>query len=633
MDFSCEFCKQKKSRCDSLRPQCSNCQRKGYVCEYREKGQPGLRPGYGKALEQRMSVLEDNLMRMNQTVQEVLEHSRAQSQIISGTNVQQQPLMETGNTSHTGPVQDQLPQPQAWQAAQNRIYASPHQPSLLEGSQSMSAWTGSVNGLPDQEILRQLVDLFFDLVHPWLPLFCKQHFLSNLFSPERDLLLHGIVVVAFRYWSQAMPSVEMRENYIRFSRDQILLRTIDQCTLISAQTLALLAVDALGEGPGPRTWNAMSMLVSASKHLGLSKNREAPSDNADLALVRNEDEEEGLNLTNVAAEERRRLFWVIFALDRLSSASHGQPAGIDTKGIKTLYPASDDDWGQSGSGDWFEVVSPTSAIPTHSSTNIWHSYIDLLVLMDKTNKLLIEPVNLAHPTQCQDWQNQFRRLDGTVSNWFQALPKAVRDVPLQFDSMWYTLHAAFYLVNIRMYTVAAFPATTSAYLKPSSSARGRCRQAVRSVATLASSVQQTDFQRLGPMFAFTVWVAARSLVILWTTGYENTYGAIPPDLDALLMTLRQMSVWWKCAQRYVDMIQLILNTRNDPGGPTGLQIFNDTRRTAYGLQQSLGSLTGHQAMNANPHSFDFLDMPILDTDGFSPSMLMGFGAGVDGEWL
>lgn len=136
------------------------------------------------------------------------------------------------------------------------------------------------------------------------------------------------------------------------------------------------------------------------------------------------------------------------------------------------------------------------------------------------------------------------------------------------------------------------------------------------------------------MVAFVIWVAARSLIILWTTGYENTYGQVPPDLEALLNVLRQLGVWWRCAQRYVDMIQLILDTRNNPGGPTGLQIFNDTRRTAYGLQQSLGSLTGPSILSGQSlHSFDFLDMPILDTNGFSPSMLMGFGAGVDGEWL
>lgn len=135
------------------------------------------------------------------------------------------------------------------------------------------------------------------------------------------------------------------------------------------------------------------------------------------------------------------------------------------------------------------------------------------------------------------------------------------------------------------------------------------------------------------MFAFVVWVAARSMIILWTTGFENTYGSMPSDLESLLGTLRQMSTWWPCAQRYSEIIQLILDTKNNPGGPTGLDIFNDTRRTAYGLQNRLGMLAGHRATDVYAHSFDFLDMPILDAGNLSPPRVGTFGADLDGDWL
>ena len=184
-----------------------------------------------------------------------------------------------------------------------------------------------------------------------------------------------------------------------------------------------------------------------------------------------------------------------------------------------------------------------------------------------------------------------------------------------------------------MYTVAAFPSTTSPYLKPSSAARGRCRQAIRTVASLASSLQPHELDRLNPMFAFVVWVAARSLIILWTTGYETAYGSMPTDLEPLLNVLRQMSTRWLCAQRYADIIQLILDTKNNPGGPTGLEIFNDTRRTSYGLQNLLGSLVVPSAPEAFSSSFDFLDMPLLDIGEFGASRMGTFGAENDGEWL
>ena len=186
-----------------------------------------------------------------------------------------------------------------------------------------------------------------------------------------------------------------------------------------------------------------------------------------------------------------------------------------------------------------------------------------------------------------------------------------------------------------MYTVAAFPSTSSPYLRPSSSARGRCRQAIRNVAYLAASLESHQVSQLGPMFAFIVWVAARSLIILWTTGHETTYGSMPNDLEPLLRALRQSAVQWPSAQRHVDIIQLILDTKNNPGGPTGLDIFNDTRRTAYGLQNRLGTLAGHRAMEMFSISEDFLDIPFLEIGDMTASRMGigAFGGDLDGEWL
>jgi hypothetical protein len=79
--------------------------------------------------------------------------------------------------------------------------------------------------LPTRDILEEVVELFFELIYPSVPIFYKPNFMANLFSPGRQLLLHGIVVVALRFWKKTEPSAEMRENYMKISREQILLST------------------------------------------------------------------------------------------------------------------------------------------------------------------------------------------------------------------------------------------------------------------------------------------------------------------------------------------------------------------------------------------------------------------------
>lgn len=197
-------------------------------------------------------------------------------------------------------------------------------------------------------------------------------------NDDRVLLLHGIVVVASRFYTgstddnhttnpaasvsalsplspaqvqqqQQQPVPQQShplEAYIKSSRDHLLLRTTSYCTLLSAQALCLLAIDSLSEGgQGPRVWNIMSMLICTAHHLCLSRTPIPREAETESPLIRNEAPDEGINLGIIGAEERRRLFWVVYAIDHLSSVSHGQYVGTDTKRIRLPYPASDDDWG------------------------------------------------------------------------------------------------------------------------------------------------------------------------------------------------------------------------------------------------------------------------------------------------
>ena len=166
--------------------------------------------------------------------------------------------------------------PQLWQTSQQlpgiRSFTSTPVNSGMEQlppPQAISGLNGIDGGLPPADMLQELVELFYEMVYPWVPLFYKPNFTANMFSPERQLVLHGMVIISFRFWRKEEPSLEIRDDYIKASRDQILLKTVDNCDLISTQALTLLAVDALGQGQGPRTWNVMSMLVAAARHLCL----------------------------------------------------------------------------------------------------------------------------------------------------------------------------------------------------------------------------------------------------------------------------------------------------------------------------------------------------------------------------
>ncbi|KAK7896933.1 hypothetical protein LTR67_004821 [Exophiala xenobiotica] len=573
-----------------------------------------------------MALLEESMEKMNKSLQEALTAGRtgflgglhpcrtdASTVDIQTTDpeVQQTPRMVQSHevlSLTSTPVVDQLP----WSSL-------PPQPQSHTDS-----------GLPPNAVVQELAELFFEFVYPSFRLFYKPTFMANLTRPEREILICGILVVSFPFWKKPAPSAEVREQFVKRARERILQHCVDNCSVTSTQALALLALDAVGLGPGPRTWSIMAMLVAAVKQLGLTKIACGANFESNHSMVRNNDPDGSLDLPSIEVEERRRLFWSIYVLDRFSSFFHGSPCEIDAKSITVQFPANDKDWSQNSTAEWFHTSVPLRS-PVDGTRDLWRCQIEVLALSDRTHQLLLQPVNFSLPARCQEWQSSFRQLDTALTTWFDALPQHVRDAPREFDPMWTMVHATYHAVIMRMHAIAAFPPTTSPFFRPYPSACGRCRQAIRSFGSLASSLQAHEIAQLGPIFAFIVWCAARALVILWTAGYENTYGSTPPDLVSLLDILRQMSRRWQCAQHYADTIQFVLDTKNNQDGLAGLDIFNDTRRTVYGLRQRLGNLiAAHNTTHQLGPLFEFLGMPMLEDGGFGEfqqSMGDDFGFG------
>jgi hypothetical protein len=87
--------------------------------------------------------------------------------------------------------------------------------------------------------------------------------------------------------------------------------------------------------------------------------------------------------------------------------------------------------------------------------------------------------------------------------------------------------------------------------------------------------------QVGPPFAFSLWVAARVLLVHGCTIDHRVQGSIHP----LVETLREMGVYWKVAERYASLLQRVLDeyreTERAPGmeTPNTVKILADMRRS------------------------------------------------------
>lgn len=131
---------------------------------------------------------------------------------------------------------------------------------------------------------------------------------------------------------------------------------------------------------------------------------------------------------------------------------------------------------------------------------------------------------------------------------------------------------------------------------------------------------------LGPHFAFSLWVAARLLLVHGSTIDRQVNPAIYP----LVETLRDMGRHWKVAERYATLLQRVLDEYSDseraPVGangeritPSTVRILADMRRTAYDLdflisrqprqQYASGKMnTVTPARTPAPNELEYLDV-------------------------
>lgn len=144
---------------------------------------------------------------------------------------------------------------------------------------------------------------------------------------------------------------------------------------------------------------------------------------------------------------------------------------------------------------------------------------------------------------------------------------------------------------IRLNSSAAYPANHSQYFAPSTIASQRCLAAVEQISSLCNHVKNVGLlNKLGPPFAFSIWVAARLLLVHSTFDHE-----LNPTVFFFVTVLRELGIYWPVANRYATVLQRVLDeftaseqaSANSAKGervtPSSVRILADMRKNAYDL--------------------------------------------------
>ncbi|TAQ88971.1 hypothetical protein B7494_g2711 [Chlorociboria aeruginascens] len=464
----------------------------------------------------------------------------------------------------------------------------------------------SDHALPPYDLLYALVDLYFKFVNTWCPILHRRTTLDSLFGSsaldEADrILLYAIVATTLRFSTDQRLTDERRRHYHDISKQRVLLYGLENSSVKALQALVILALDLVGNSNGPPGWNLLALITRSVVQLGLAVETTSFSVSPNIASIytlRAMVLPEAENW--IEDESRRRLFWMVYLLDRYATIATAFEFALDEKEIDRTLPCRDDLWNknQPVQTRWFRTSERKEYdIDKPENLGAFSYYIEILGILSRIHKFLKKPVDISALSDVEQWQREYRELDRMLTSWKFDLPGDYGNMAKLFqpggnkpiNCGWVMLHATYHTAVIRLHSSAAYPTTRSPIFTPSYSASQRCHGAVENIAVLCEYVvENAMLTRLGPPFVFTLWVAARLLLVHGSTIEHK----VSPQIQIFVNTLRDMGRYWLVAERYTSILQRVLDEhraseRDASSGervtPSSVKILADMRRCAYDL--------------------------------------------------
>lgn len=285
--------------------------------------------------------------------------------------------------------------------------------------------------LPPYDLLYALVDLYFDHINSWCPILHRRTTLDTFFGPspleEADrMVLYAIVATTLRFSSDSRLNEQNRKRYHDSSKQKVLLYGLENSSVRALQALVILALDLVGSSNGPPGWKLLALITRSVVQLGLAVESKSsliapvyPSIYTLRAVTLPDSE------SWIEDEGRRRLFWMVYFLDRYSTLATAFDFTLDDKDIDRKLPCKDEFFmkNQPVETRWFHHSGDRADyLKRAENVGSFGLYVEILGIMSRIHTFLKRPVDIGALSDVEEWQATYRKLDGELAAWEFGLP-------------------------------------------------------------------------------------------------------------------------------------------------------------------------------------------------------------------
>ncbi|KAL2810462.1 fungal-specific transcription factor domain-containing protein [Aspergillus granulosus] len=502
--IACAVCRRRKLRCDGRKPSCGTCSRLGHECTYDEaRKKSGPKRGYVKQLEARLAQVE--------TLLKTQEPSSTQTQAPNFPfTLPNEPLdmtdmhaMGTSMNKSTSPIEN----PQA---------TGPPSTFTPEGVDATNnfGWDmislGLEEPLPAREVIDELNRIYFDKPHAFIPIIHRPRFMAAMdFAPNS----RPPACLQYIIWCHAAAVSEKYSNlHALFYERARKYAEIDQMkglgehclTLWHCQAWLLISCYEYKMMFFPRAWISTGVSARLAIMLGLHRlDGEGLEVKQCLAPPRDW----------VEKEERRRVFWMTFAVDRYASIGTGWPTGVDERDIMTNLPSSEEAFingkpektarlSEVLAGDQLAGLSPFASV----------AFVSCLLGRNLTHLHRPEPEDNDNDLNGVFWQRH-RSHDNILLHFALSMPSHLRLPAGLADSNVLFCNLAVHTSTICLHQAAIFKAEKNGMPEQIIlESKRRCIVAADQISSIMKMVSSMDISKMNPFISFCVYVAARVFV-------------------------------------------------------------------------------------------------------------------------
>ncbi|XWX00266.1 hypothetical protein V2A60_008286 [Cordyceps javanica] len=445
----------------------AQCVKSGVDCVYEDKrSKGGVKIGVIERLSQRIDTIENMFLGQSIIMQQFIKgqhavkpgtclQSFALTEFAASTDRVKQALSDvvasTRETHDRGTVETaDMPSISRKRAIQEEPKVSHERPQKKACASTTVALCG-----PQFAPVETILETYFKFIHPWIPVLHPATFLQRARETERSpgisLILQAITAMALPYAGVPVETAQSEDldGHLSQLRQGVIMAAIESSSKEAIQALILVAFDTMKRGLSRSPWSLVSIICR--KIEGLQLNAEEGREDHHLAAFFSQPMEPLEPPTMwIEVEERRRVFWGAFLLDRFCSIATGSNSNISSKRIQRRLPCDGCMWelDQCVETSFFKIHEQTQddveasadiedvAFPFAYNDSQGPSGIGgLAYTIEATESLFLvnkfherHSLNPDSAAQLSGWLHKFRQLDSRLLQWELCLTHRWREV-------------------------------------------------------------------------------------------------------------------------------------------------------------------------------------------------------------